>query len=248
MSLRGYSHVTPDGYASFRDDLDQAPWSSIPALDPSAHASQGSALLAAPWLVGQKAALVWVLGALTEALSGESRPLEAADAQWDAAQRRLHFALAERESSDDPAQVSAAERLRLALFEGRGLSYTRLPHAQEVDAGLRQGQVSQQPEVQRDAQALGLQGHLDAVAATTSNLQGVLKKAEGTTTRRRSVHESMQACHSCFNNVHDQLAFARERLHDADPQAVQLTACLASMQALLDRFRSLPSAPKPPTP
>lgn len=237
MSLRGYSHVTSDGYASFRDGLDQAPWSKIPDLD----GASGAALLGAPWLVGQKAALRWVLDALTVSISGESRPIEAADAQWDSAQRRLHFALSEREASNDRATSDAAQRLRSSLLLNKGLSNTRLPYAQEVDAGLRQGQVAQQPAVQRDIQALGLQAHLGDVASATAQLQGLLKDTQGVTTRRRSVHGSLQACHSAFNNVHDLLDFALDRLHQGDPQAVLLTECLATMQALLDRSRLIPS-------
>lgn len=241
MSQRGYSYVPTEGYAAFRDDLDQAPWSKI--ADPASSPQPWSSLSSLPWLTGQKMLLVWTLAELTEALSGEDRPVEGADAQWDAAQRRLHFALAEREASDDPNTAATAKRLRVALLEGRTLAHTRLPYDQEVAIGLRQGQVAQQPEVQRDLQALGLQGHLDAAATTTANLQAALKKTSGATTRTRSVQGALQACCNAFNSVHDQMEQTHERLPPGDPQAVLLAECLATMQALLDRSRPTPSRP-----
>lgn len=223
MSGYGYGQVSPTAFVAFLTTLGQGPWAQI--TPPTA----GAGLAHAPWITVQKEQLRASVEGLAQAMSLAGQEVAEADARWDAAQRQLHFALATAESSFDPQERQAAQRLRVTLLDRQQTAQTSLSYPDEVQFAHKLLDLAQREEARADLQALNLQPRVEQIRATTETLQAAIER-QGQA-RGVSISQAKSRCVGAFNAVHDQMEELLPSL--AGDERALLEGCLQSLRALL---------------
>ncbi|MBI5517365.1 MAG: hypothetical protein HY909_26565 [Deltaproteobacteria bacterium] len=235
----GFGSVTEAGFTGFRKALDEGAWASVElgALDreePSLLGAPGEVTLAAGW----KLRLRWSLGALNAALAGQDAA-NVEDAAWDRLQRRLDAQLSVHESEEDPALVSAAQRLRRRLLRGDGTLQTSYRYEDEVRFGRMQVAEASDGECAQDVALCGLGSTLQLIGEATERLaEKIGYGVQEAKPRPRSVlvREAWAGCVVAFDAVYGELrwylAHARSEAHKATGEAL-----LAPLQRLLAEHR-----------
>jgi hypothetical protein len=228
-----YWSVSDKGYASFLTNLENAPWTEIPAPDPSIPLAQ------APTLVGLKHRLGRGVGCVLAAM-GVSNKVLVADQDWDRCQTRLNARVSFDECDTDPKRRLAAGRVRAALLSGNGTAQNALAPDLEVDFGGAQvNQCKQGTPLHADIQALGYQPLIDDIRVATEALAAAVGRdmpGPRPPTRSVQIREAVRAAARAFNAVDDSLDDLLAETAEGTPAHAQLTKLRLSLQTLLARY------------
>ncbi len=239
-----YSGVSFEGYVGFWAVLQASPWSSVPVagalqtgtLDPAA--TFGLTVL--PWC---RLMLLRAVRAAADISNGTSVTVDL-DTAWDNAQARLDLMIAAAQRSSDPAEQSAATRLRTALLptvaNTRGA--TQLSYAQEVDYGMAQEVQAAKPDVHADIVLTGLTSVVAQASSATRALAEAVGASTGTTHRltlRAEQVAARRACNNAFTVVHDVLLTTLAATASG-PVHTTATAMFQTMSDLLTRYPTTP--------
>lgn len=228
-----YWNVSDKGYASFLTNLENAPWTEIPAADPS------KPLAEAPTVVALKHRLDRAVHGVLAAM-GVSNQVLLADQEWDRCQTRLNARVAFDESDTDPERRGAAGRVRAALLTGAGTAQNALAPDLEVDFGGAQvNQCKAGTPLHADIQALGYQPLIDDIRVATHALAlAVGRDMPGPRAPARSIQirEAVRAAAKAFNAVDDSIDDLLAETAQGTPAHTQLTKLQLSLQTLLARY------------
>jgi hypothetical protein len=243
----GYSYVSDTSFIAFQPDIEDGAWKSVSiAKYDNPERSLSAAALSAPHPVFWKLRIAWALAGLKEAVA--SGAAERADADWDAAQRRLRSRLSLAADDKDPAVRAAAERLQSLLLLGGGTGQTILDYDAEVDFARKQLLLTKEGQAAADVKKLKLAEALADIHETTEALAKAIGRTAG---QKRAaspsirLREAMVECSAAFNAVHDQIAWFIDHTPNGSDRD-HLVALQAPFDALL--ARNPPPAPKPAPP
>ena len=169
----GFTAVTLITMLALRARLDEGSWGKVKVVKREA---LGAGLPAA---VVVKTMLLHLLGeAVSAATEASEASLEAIDARWDRAQRRLALALLAALQSEDAGEQAAAQALSDALVVGaQGVGQTAWTYQREADWGEAQLERASSAELMAHIKKLSLQGHMADIAATTKELVAALGRS-----------------------------------------------------------------------
>ena len=244
-----YWNVSDKGYASFLTNLENAPWTEIPAPDPS------KPLTDAPSLVVLKNRLDRAVRGVLVAM-GVSNQVLLADQEWDRCQARLNARVAFDENDTNADRRAAACRVRAALLSGAGTAQNALAPDLEVDFGGAQvNQCKQGTPLYADIQALGYQSIIDEIRAASAALAvAVGRDMPGPRAPSRSIQirEAVRTAARSFQAVDDSIEDLLSQTFAGSPAHAKLTKLRLSLQTLLARYatqtQSADLAPVPETP
>jgi hypothetical protein len=228
-----YWNVSDKGYASFLTNLENVPWTEIPAPDPAKPLSE------APTLVVLKHRLDRGVAGVLAAMGVSNRVL-LADQEWDRCQTRLSARVSFDENDSDPERRAAAARVRAALLTGGGTGQNALAPDLEVDYGGAQvNQCKDGTPLFADIQALGYQPLIHDIRVATDALAvAVGRDMTGPRAPSRSVQvrEAVRAAAKAFNAVDDSVNDLLTVTAEGTPAHAQLTRLRLSLQTLLARY------------
>jgi hypothetical protein len=242
-----YWNVSDKGYASFLTNLENVPWTEIPAPDPS------KPLTEAPTLVVLKHRLDRAVGGVLAAL-GVSNKVLVADQEWDRCQTRLNARVSFDENDADPERRAAAARVRAALLSGGGTGQNALAPDLEVDFGGAQvNQCKDGTPLFADIQVLGYQPLIHDIRVATDALAvAVGREIAGPRPPSRSlqIREAVRVAAGAFSAVDESIDDLLTQTAEGTPAYAQLTKLRLSLQTLLARYAThTPAAgPTPETP
>jgi hypothetical protein len=226
----GFTAVTLITMLALRARLDEGSWGKVKAVKREAlGAGQPAAVVV-------KTMLVHLLGeAVSAATEASEASLEAIDARWDRAQRRLALALLAALQSEDAGEQAAAQALSDALVAGeQGTGQTAWTYQREADWGEAQLERASSAELVAHIKKLGLQGHMADIAATTKELVAALGRSpdeaakEARSIRERRLHREISIV---LNSALSQLDAIIAHTTDADErqEAQALRAPIADL-------------------
>ena len=228
-----YWNVSDKGYASFLTNLENVPWTEIPAPNPS------TPLTEAPALVVLKHRLDRAVRGVLAAM-GVSNKVLVADQEWDRCQTRLNARVAFDENDTHPERRAAAGRVRAALLTGSGTAQNALAPDLEVDFGGAQvNQCKQGTPLYADVQALGYQPLIDDIRVASEALAvAVGREIPGPRPPSRSVQirEAVRDAARAFNAVDDSIDDLLAQVDEGTPAYAQLMKLRVSLQTLLARY------------
>lgn len=245
--MMSYWNVSDKGYASFLTNLENVPWTEIPAPDPATPLSE------VPTVVMLKHRLDRAVHGVLAAM-GVSNKVLIADQEWDRCQTRLSARVSFDENDADPNRRLAASRVRAALLTGGGTGQNALAPDLEVDFGGAQvNQCKDGTPLFADIQALGYQPLIHDIRVATDALAvAVGREIPGPRPSSRSVQirEAVRAAARAFNAVDDTVHDLLAETAEGTPAHAQLTKLRLSLQNLLARYAThTPAAgptPEPP--
>lgn len=247
MASGGWGSVTDRGLVAFERELDTGAWKGISTKKVEDGARDNLAVLldaAQPvvWKICLRRGIAGVLAALGTA------SLDAFDAAWDSAQRRLFHRVAVGVDDADKAVRDAADRLSAGLFVGNGTGQTHLDYDAEYDFGCNQLALTRAGgSLAADAKKLNLGDALADVDKTTAALGKALGRDAGAKRKApsRRLRDAVAACARAFNGVQDSIAWFMDGTKPG-PERDRLAALQAPLDALLARHASAAAAPAAP--
>jgi len=252
MKQYTYGAVPPRGYIAFLDEVQRGAWGAVSTAKYEAEDAEASR---APVLVFLKLQMTDAMNGLLARMglaSGEEP--RRCDVRWDGVQRKVHFHLALKEESDDPAVAASARRCRETLLVGTGTGQTAFGWDEEVDHGRMQLRLATHKPLADDVDRVELRALLAEVRQCTEALAEAIGKGAEAKKSPRSVQvrEATAECAQVFTLAHATLDRAYDAAKtDAERERIdglrQPLARLLAQYPRAERVASAPSVPPQPS-
>jgi hypothetical protein len=210
MDHLSFTHVPPEGLASFNTDLGADAWGAIDATPwEGTGQTAAKALGDAPAVIVHKVRLTFGLAKLVRAIEGAGSAKDC-DNKWDSCQKQLKALLRAATQSTDALKREAAGRLQKSLLLGAGEAQTKLKYQQEVDFGRKQALIIADGQGKDDITLLGLGAAMLEVSQATDALATAIGHGQSAVTPYARLVAVTAECAASFVAVAEQLAWEIE--------------------------------------
>ena len=229
---RRFNHVSMESFLAVDAILNKTAWAT--------HRGAPSAGLNATVVATHASLLFDSLDKLAAMLGSNEERRKEMDARWDLAQQRFTSATHLMATAPDPDLQRNAQLIVATLLWPSGTSaQVQMTYEREVDFGLQQIRLSQEPHIAAALTAAGLDPYFQDVITTTQALADAIGREPGISkepapsVRRRQAH---RACVLAFEHVYAGLEYLIAATSDPSERDA-LRALLTPLTELSDRSR-----------